>query len=162
MNKLLNNDRRQLISALVLGLVGTTISASQGAAQNASLTGETLEKDGGTDAGVVSMKNVPSRGWGKGGMTWELLANPELGVFYEKVSPGTMEVNHYHEKAYQFFFVIKGQLTIKLSSEEIILNELEGFEVKPGMTHQAINNSGSDIEFLAISSPITAGDRVTV
>ncbi len=162
MDSLLNSHRRQLLSALALAFVGTTISTSRGIAQNASLAGENVKKNEDIDNGVVSMKNVHSRGWGKGGMTWELLSNPELGVFYEKVSPGTMEVNHYHINARQFFFVIKGQLTIKLSSGEIILNELEGFEVKPGVPHQAINNSNSDIEFLAISSPISAGDRVTV
>lgn len=162
MVNLKDKDRRKILSALAMALAGSAVGIDRTVAQNATSGEQDEPKKGKNDTGVVSVKNTPSREWGRGGMTWELLANPELAVFYEKVSPGTMEVNHYHVNACQFFFVIRGQLTIKLSNEEVILNELEGFEVKPGVPHQAINKSNDEIEFLAISSPITTGDRVIV
>lgn len=106
-----------------------------------------------------SMSNVMPRGWGDNCETWELLSGQDLVVFHERMPPSTAEVEHYHNKARQFFFVLNGELAIKAMGSDHVLRKHEGLEIPPGELHHVRNLSGGTTEFLAIAHPSTVGDR---
>jgi mannose-6-phosphate isomerase-like protein (cupin superfamily) len=109
---------------------------------------------------IRNASNVSPRSWGLICQTWELLSgNPDLAVFLERMPPGTAEVEHLHERARQFFFVISGELTIRLGKTSHRLGPGDGLEVAPGQVHLVRNVSNEGTEFLAIASPSTVGDR---
>lgn len=41
----------------------------------------------------------------------------------------------------------------------LVLGALQGGGIPPGVPHQMINNSASDVEFLVVSQPMSEGDR---
>ncbi|WP_346010342.1 cupin domain-containing protein [Paenibacillus sp. SYP-B3998] len=72
---------------------------------------------------------------------------------------GTSERKHRHEKAKQFFFILRGEVIMWINGEEITLYPQEGCTILPGTPHQIRNNSHVDNEFFVISTPSTKGDR---
>ncbi|WLR42544.1 cupin domain-containing protein [Bacillus carboniphilus] len=84
---------------------------------------------------------------------WHLLNHDQLSIIHEQMSPNCEEELHDHEKAEQFFFVLKGTLTCKVDGIEHILRENEGIHVPPKMKHKMINYTNDSVEFLTISSP---------
>lgn len=98
--------------------------------------------------------------WGEVCDGWHLLKQNDLSVIQEKVPPGKGEVNHYHNSSRQFFFVLSGEATLEFKSHSVIFGVGQGVHVAPGVEHRFVNNSSSDVIFLVISSPPTAGDRI--
>jgi mannose-6-phosphate isomerase-like protein (cupin superfamily) len=98
--------------------------------------------------------------WGQKCDGWHLLRRDDLSVIQERMPPGAFEVRHFHAKARQFFFVLKGVITIEINDERFHLEEHEGIEVAPGVSHQVFNDSGREVEFILVSSPPAQGDRV--
>ena len=76
--------------------------------------------------------------------------------------PDTEEVKHKHNSAQQFFFILKGEATFKIGETKFIIIAGEGIHIRKGIIHKIINNSNSDLEFLAISEPHSHGDRVII
>jgi mannose-6-phosphate isomerase-like protein (cupin superfamily) len=76
--------------------------------------------------------------------------------------PATAEVRHYHETAEQFFYVLRGALSLEIAGEEVGLTAGQGASVPPGEAHLVRNRSSVDAEFLVISSPPTTNDRFPV
>lgn len=100
--------------------------------------------------------------WGEGCDGWHLVAATDLSVIQERMPPGAKEVRHYHSKARQFFFVLRGTATLEIAGKRELLQPHEGAEVEPGVPHQMFNESGESIEFLVISHPSTRGDRLLI
>jgi len=100
--------------------------------------------------------------WGAACDGWRLVNRPELTVIQERMPPGTNEVRHYHEQARQFFYVLAGVATLELNGARERLSAGQGLEIPPGQPHQIFNESDSNLEFLVISQPSTAGDRVVL
>ncbi len=69
---------------------------------------------------------------------------------------------HYHERARQFFYILKGEGRMVFENEEIILQEGQGLEIAPMVKHQFKNRSEMDVHFLVISVPATRGDRINL
>lgn len=99
--------------------------------------------------------------WGQGCDGWHLVRTPELSVIQERMPSGTCEIRHYHVRARQFFYVLEGELTMEVEGSFHTLRAGEGVEIIPGQAHQAVNRSGSDVQFLVTSQPPSHGDRVT-
>ena len=74
--------------------------------------------------------------------------------------PETAEVSHYHERATQFFFVLKGRALFTVDGEDFILREQQGIEIKPNQKHTIANRQNNDLEFILYSYPSTKNDRV--
>ncbi|MCR4398604.1 MAG: cupin domain-containing protein [Firmicutes bacterium] len=110
----------------------------------------------------VSKHSAEHYTWGGECDGWHLLKDDNLAVIQERMPPGTSEVRHYHENARQFFFVLAGEVCVETEGETITLAPHEGVYVRPGITHKVLNRSGTDSEFLVVSSPSTRGDRVAV
>jgi mannose-6-phosphate isomerase-like protein (cupin superfamily) len=110
---------------------------------------------------VTSKATSEHYAWGNGCEGWRLLNRSDVSVIHERMPPGTQESRHYHEKARQFFFILRGTATMEMSVESHSLGEQQGIEIPPGIPHQIFNRSTTDLEFLVISSPTTIGDRIT-
>lgn len=111
---------------------------------------------------VVSIENAEHYIWGEICDGWHLLKSGEISVIQERVPAGGAEVNHYHEKARQFFYVLEGEGTIVFEDQDIILRKGQGIEIAPNVPHQFKNQSNADVHFLVISTPPTRGDRVNL
>jgi mannose-6-phosphate isomerase-like protein (cupin superfamily) len=99
--------------------------------------------------------------WGSACDGWRLVNHPDLSVIQEHMPPNTHEVRHYHERARQFFYILSGVATMELDGVREQLGTGQGVEIPPGQPHQIFNESNTDLEFLVISQPTTAGDRVS-
>jgi mannose-6-phosphate isomerase-like protein (cupin superfamily) len=108
----------------------------------------------------ISIATAPSYAWGDACTGWHLVKNALLGVIQETMPPGTAEVRHYHARAQQFFYVLRGQGTFELAGETLRLGPGEGVEVAAGLAHQLCNESAEPLEFLVVSTPHAHGDRV--
>ena len=70
--------------------------------------------------------HVVPRSWGGSCQTWELLGGDDLAVFHEE---------HAHGKARQFFFVLDGELSVRVLGRDQMLRRHEGLEIPPGEFH---------------------------
>lgn len=100
--------------------------------------------------------------WGQVCDGWHLLKMPDLSVIQERVPPGAGEATHFHTRARQFFYVIKGKATLEFSEKSVTFSAGQGVHVPPGIEHRFTNASSEEVIFLVISSPSTAGDRTNV
>jgi len=111
---------------------------------------------------VISKATAPHYQWGEGCDGWTLNNSSDLSVIHERMPPGTKERRHFHANARQFFFVLNGELAMKLDGSVARIPALSGLEIAPGAVHEARNESEAEVQFLVISSPTTAGDRTEV
>jgi mannose-6-phosphate isomerase-like protein (cupin superfamily) len=98
--------------------------------------------------------------WGDACDGWTLLEEASLSVKLERMPPGTAEVTHYHERARQFFFILKGEAIFEIDDKTSTLKTGEGIHVRPGNRHRILNNAQEDLEFILSSQPSTTGDRI--
>lgn len=73
---------------------------------------------------------------------------------------GTSEVRHHHTNARQFFYVLRGTLTVKMQGQMLEIEPGAGLEIPPGLAHLARNFAAEPVRFLVISAPTARGDRV--
>lgn len=100
--------------------------------------------------------------WKKVCEGWHLVERDDLSIIAEKMPPRTAEDMHYHQKTWQFFYVLSGQATMRFSNHTLLLNTGVGVEIEPGEAHQMCNCSDTEIEFLTVSMPKSHGDRIPV
>jgi mannose-6-phosphate isomerase-like protein (cupin superfamily) len=100
--------------------------------------------------------------WGAGCDGWNMVDQPGLSVKLEKMPPHTSEEMHYHEKARQFFFILKGTATFETEEGITTVAAQQGLEIPPLLRHRIINDTEEDLEFILSSQPSTAGDRVNI
>ena len=93
---------------------------------------------------------------------WRLLERAELSVIQERVPPGAGEVEHYHQRARQCFYVLQGALEIQIADRRFSLTVADSVEVPPGERHRVRNTGAVDAVFLVISAPSTRGDRTNL
>ena len=100
--------------------------------------------------------------WGNHCDGWNLVEENSLSVKWERMPPHTLEQKHFHEKAQQFFFILKGEAVFEIEKERIIVKKEEGIHIPNGKHHRIINEGNVDLEFLLSSQPSTVGDRFNV
>lgn len=111
---------------------------------------------------VISKENAEHYIWGGICDGWHLVKQDDLSVIHERMPSGTSEVRHFHNKSRQFFFVLTGTATLEVDGERYNIESFQGIEVPPGITHQMINQSQHDVEFIVVSQPMSHGDRIVV
>ena len=109
---------------------------------------------------TISTQNAVHYLWGENCEGWHLVRAAGLSVIQERMPAGTAEVRHWHRAARQFFYVLAGELTMKLDGVTMAVPAGHGCEVAPGIAHQVLNRSGGAVDFLVISEPPAQGDRV--
>lgn len=100
--------------------------------------------------------------WGENCESWVLQRSENLIVKHEKMPSNTREQLHFHEKAEQFFYILKGKAFFFLDEENFEISEKQGISVKTNQKHCIANESSGDLEFLVISTSATENDRVLV
>lgn len=111
---------------------------------------------------VLSKNNTPHYNWGEGCDGWVFVENENLSVKQERMPAHASERLHYHTKAQQFFFILKGIATFEIESESIEVKANEGLHIEAGKKHRIINNGEDDLEFILSSQPATKSDRTNL
>jgi mannose-6-phosphate isomerase-like protein (cupin superfamily) len=109
---------------------------------------------------LKNKSNAAHYQWGTGCDGWYLVQSNNLSIIEERMPPGTAEVEHYHEVAEQYFYILKGEATFELNTEVFVVGERSGFYVPPRAKHRIRNLAETDLEFIVISQPGTRGDRI--
>ena len=109
--------------------------------------------------GPISATEARHYVWGNACEGWHLVASGGLSVIQERMPPGTSEVRHQHRAARQFFFVLRGRLTMECAGVTHVLSAHTGLEVPPLTPHRVFNDSDQPVEFLVISQPPSQQDR---
>lgn len=110
----------------------------------------------------VTLENADQFHWGNAGIGWLLSTSDEITVAERQLSPGVKEIYHYHRKAWQFFYVLSGDGTMRINDKEIAMSRNEGIEVDPLQKHQFINTGEIPLRYLVISKPNSYEDRVEI
>jgi mannose-6-phosphate isomerase-like protein (cupin superfamily) len=98
--------------------------------------------------------------WGDDCYGWTFIDTDSLSVKQELMPPDTAEQLHYHKKASQVFFILKGRATFTIDGIVSVLKPEQGIEIEPGQKHFISNKENSDLEFILYSTPSTKNDRV--
>jgi mannose-6-phosphate isomerase-like protein (cupin superfamily) len=110
---------------------------------------------------IVSKKNpLGHYNWGDQCDGWNFVNAPDLSVKLEKMPPHTAEQKHFHEKAQQFFFILKGNAVFEIEQERWQVEANQGIYIKTGLQHRILNDTDEDLEFLLSSQPSTLNDRI--
>jgi len=110
----------------------------------------------------ISKNETQPYSWGADCKGWHLLNTPGLSVIQETMPPHTAEVTHKHQKAQQFFFILKGTAVFEINYEQVEVKAGEGIHIEEECVHKIKNTSDENLEFLVISQPRAHGDRVVV
>ena len=121
---------------------------------------------------VVSRENpLTHYVWGDNCDGWNLVDKAELSVKMERMPPHTAEQKHFHRRARQFFFILRGTATfvvvegvgtVEGVETRIEVKAQQGLEIPAGLPHRILNQSEEDLEFILCSQPSTAGDRINI
>lgn len=98
--------------------------------------------------------------WGDGCRGWHLVRAAGLSVTEERMPPRTREVRHWHARALQFVYVLRGTLTLEVEGMVHELPPRSGLELPQGTAHQATNGTDAPVEFLVVTMPPSRGDRI--
>jgi mannose-6-phosphate isomerase-like protein (cupin superfamily) len=111
---------------------------------------------------IIDITNAEHYLWGGENDGWHLVKRDDLSVIQERMVPGGLEEKHLHQKARQFFQVLKGTLTLDVGGKTFVLKPNQAIEVPAGTAHQAKNLTKEPIDFVVTSIPPSHGDRVVV
>jgi len=100
--------------------------------------------------------------WGDDCHGWNFIDTESLSVKQELMPPDTAEALHYHEKATQLFFILKGRASFTIDGVVNDLREQQGIQVNPGQKHFIANRHNTDLEFILYSYPSTNNDRIEI
>ena len=98
--------------------------------------------------------------WGHHCDGWNLVEEAALSVKQERMPAGTSEAKHYHQKAQQFFYILKGIATFEIESNIVQVKAGEGLHILAGQKHKIANHTTEDLEFILCAQPSTAHDRI--
>lgn len=100
--------------------------------------------------------------WGANCDSWVLVDTKGLSVKQERMPSGAKERKHFHAKAQQFFYILKGTATFYIDHHRIDVVEEKGIVIHPDTAHFIANETDRILEFLVISQPTTTDDRTVV
>lgn len=111
---------------------------------------------------VKSIKNSQHFSWGEKCDGWFLAQNPNVVVIQETMLPHTSEKKHYHEKTWQFIYVLEGTLTMEIGDQTLTIQPFEGIEMPPPIPHNFHNRTDLNIIYLLIGVPNLSNDRINL
>ena len=109
---------------------------------------------------TISTQTAEHYTWGGLCDGWFLLKGDAVHVIQERMPPGAAEVMHWHRRSSQFFYVLRGTLTMFTATSSATISPGQGVVVEPEVHHRVTNDSSADVDFLVISCPPSHGDRV--
>jgi mannose-6-phosphate isomerase-like protein (cupin superfamily) len=100
--------------------------------------------------------------WGDQCEGWNLTEEDSLSVKYERMPPCTAEQGHFHQRARQFFYILKGEAVFEIDGKRIRVNCHAGIEIGPGKKHRILNEGPEYLEFILSSGPSAKQDRINI
>lgn len=110
----------------------------------------------------ISTASAEHYTWGQNCDAWYFLKRDDIHIIQERMPPGAAEAMHYHWKSRQLFYVLSGELTMKLESATLQIPRGQAIAIEPNSPHQASNETNSPVEFLVISCPPSHTDRINL
>jgi mannose-6-phosphate isomerase-like protein (cupin superfamily) len=95
----------------------------------------------------VSTMNAVQYNWGKECKAWFLLKNPKLTVIQEEMPPGSSDLLHFHHKAKQLFYILRGEATMEIGDKFVELKPSQSLHIAPGNPHCIRNTGLSALKF---------------
>jgi len=111
---------------------------------------------------VIDKKNAAHYRWGNNCDSYVLIETSSLSVKQETMPAGTKEQLHFHTKAQQFFFILKGTATFYVDGTKSVVNEQQGLRVDKKSNHFIANETPESLEFIVISKPAINNDRTNL
>jgi len=111
---------------------------------------------------IIDKQNAEHYTWGNNCDSWVLANTEGLSVKQEKMPSGAKEQLHFHAKAQQLFYILKGSATFYIEEEKLIANQKQSVQILPNQKHFIANETNEELEFLVISQPSTNKDRTVV
>jgi putative monooxygenase len=108
---------------------------------------------------VINPANVKSNSSpGHGKATVKMLVNQEMGAQKMGIGlgvcpPGEVVLNHRHPESEQFYYILKGEITITSDLGKSKVKEGEAFFIGINESHGMINESKEDMIYLACTAP---------
>jgi mannose-6-phosphate isomerase-like protein (cupin superfamily) len=100
--------------------------------------------------------------WGENCDSWVLVDTEGLSIKQESMPSGTKEKLHFHKKAQQFFYILKGTATFYIDNSKVDVSEKKGIKIEPNLNHFIANETYEQLDFLVISQPTTNHDRTVI
>ncbi|HEX8561764.1 MAG TPA: GNAT family N-acetyltransferase [Flavobacterium sp.] len=100
--------------------------------------------------------------WGENCEGWHLVRTDTLSIIKERMPKGTSEQTHFHRYAQQMFYILKGTATFEVGGEIKFVSEGENIHIPNKTLHRIYNQQDCDLNFLLVSEPPTAGDRIEI
>lgn len=107
----------------------------------------------------VDRSTAPHAVWDEVCDAYHLLDRQELSVVEQVVPPGTETEQHAHQRSRQFFYLLRGRLTVGLGRQEHELTPGAGLEIPARTGHHVRNDTDEPAEVLVISSPRVGGSQ---
>ena len=111
---------------------------------------------------VIDKQTAEHYIWGDNCDSWVLADTIGLSVKQESMPTLAREKLHFHTKAQQFFYILKGSATFYLEENKITVIEQKGILIQPNTKHYIANETTEQLDFLVISQPTTNSDRTTI
>jgi mannose-6-phosphate isomerase-like protein (cupin superfamily) len=70
-----------------------------------------------------------------------------------RVAPGKATLEHYHPKAEEIYYILKGKGKMKIDNEVRVIRSGDGIVILPGKRHKMWNAGEDDLVFLCCCSP---------
>jgi mannose-6-phosphate isomerase-like protein (cupin superfamily) len=109
---------------------------------------------------IKSIENAENYKWGENCDGWHLLKSDTLSVIQERMSTGTSEQLHYHNKSQQLFFILSGIAHFEINGKEFVVKANQSIHIPEMTKHRISNFNTEELHFLVISQPKSHGDRV--
>jgi mannose-6-phosphate isomerase-like protein (cupin superfamily) len=114
----------------------------------------------GGDPAIVGRRVSREYRWRDVCRGWTLASHDSLHVVLEEMPPRTEEVRHLHSRVTQFYFILRGEATVRLGDRTLTLFAEDGVEIAAEVPHQIRNDRDDTLEFLVVSSSAPREDRV--
>ncbi|MEQ8324601.1 MAG: cupin domain-containing protein [Vicingaceae bacterium] len=108
---------------------------------------------------ITSVEKANKYSWGQGCVAWQLVNKTKFYVVEEVMPPTSAEIEHHHNLAQQFFYVLDGVATFYHDGKELLVKAGEGIYIEPGIRHKVSNQSDNDLRMLIVSTPPSLNDR---
>ena len=109
---------------------------------------------------IINKQTAQKYVWGTNCESFVFLDTEGLSIKQETLPANTGEKMHYHSKAQQFFYILKGEAVFYIDNELVEVKQHEGIHIKAKQKHFIVNRSFAPLEILVISQPTTNHDRI--
>jgi mannose-6-phosphate isomerase-like protein (cupin superfamily) len=91
--------------------------------------------------------------WAPKHFSWTLVDQDDLTVKLEEIPVEGNSDLHFHQRAFQFFFILEGKAGMHLREKNYSLEKHDGIKIPLNVKHQIVNKGETKLFFLLISCP---------